>query len=249
MKVKATVAYDGSGFHGFAVNPGVRTVAGEIDAALSKITSAEVRSICAGRTDKGVHGSGQVVSFDLPDTADLERIERSLNRMCQPMIVVSDLTVVDQDFHARFSAAWRRYRYRVLHVPKPDPLRRGFVWHVPEPLDLDAMNIAANDLIGTHDFASFCRRPKVADGEPEVQLVREVLDAEWSVAVEDELVFWIRSTSFCHQMVRSIVGTTVDVGQGKIAANSMSAILQERDRFAAGQVAPPQGLTLFEVGY
>jgi tRNA pseudouridine38-40 synthase len=252
IKVKATVAYDGSGFHGFAVNDGVRTVAGDIESALAKISGAPVVITCAGRTDKGVHGHGQVISFDVDDSVDPGRIERSVNQLCRPSIVLRDTAEVEPSFDARFSATWRRYRYQVLERSPADPLRHGQVWHVPEELDLPAMTLAAAAVVGTHDFSSFCRRPKSAPGDPEASLTRTVLEAEWSWAggTDDRVLeFWIRATSFCHQMVRSIVGTSVDVGLGRIDPASFPAILAARDRTAAGRVAPPDGLILWEVGY
>lgn len=248
MRVKATVAYDGGGFHGFAINPGVRTVAGEITEALSKVSGADVRIMCAGRTDKGVHGVGQVISFDVSGDVDLVRLTRSVNLMCGPDIVLRDVTTAPPNFDARFSAVWRRYRYRVLALPIADPLLRSMAWHVPEPLDIAVMNHSAAQLLGTHDFSSFCRRPKVAVGEPEASLVRTVLDAEWRDHNESMIEFWIRATSFCHQMVRSIVGTAVDIGTGRLD-ESMIEILAAKDRLRAGRVAPPEGLTLFDVGY
>ncbi|NNC79400.1 MAG: tRNA pseudouridine(38-40) synthase TruA [Acidimicrobiales bacterium] len=251
MKMKATVAYRGSGFHGFAINEDVRTVAGDIEAALAKVVRSPITITCAGRTDKGVHGKGQVISFDVPDTFDLDpgRLTRSINQLCRPDIVLRDTSVAAPDFDARFSATWRRYRYQVLNSPDADPLRYDTTWHVPETLDLAAMNEAARPLVGTHDFASFCRRPKAAPGKPEHSLVRDVLAAEWREGADDVVEFWIQATSFCHQMVRSIVGTTVDVGLGRIDADAMPDILDAKDRDAAGRVAPPEGLTLWQVGY
>ena len=246
MKVRATVAYDGSGFHGFAVNPGVRTVAGEIEHALTTIATEPVTIACAGRTDKGVHGHGQVISFEVPDRFEPQRLQQSVNHLCRPSIIVRDVERAPDDFHARFSAKWRLYRYRVAG-PVRDPLEYGRVWHLAEPLDVEAMNRAVTHLAGVHDFSSFCRRPKVDEGEPEVSLVREVLDAEWS---EDPPIstLWIRATSFCHQMVRSIVGTSVDVGRGRLDADDVVSILAARDRTVARPIAPPEGLTLWEVG-
>ena len=261
MKVKATVAYDGSGFHGFAVNEDVRTVAGELEAAVARIAGEQVTITCAGRTDKGVHARGQVISFELSSEADgdastgrvdLGRLQYSLNRLCGPEIVVADLTVVDDDFDARFSARWRRYRYLVWNAALPDPFRRHTSWHVGDRLDVESMHGAAQHLVGEHDFSSFCRRPKVPEGEPGASLVREVLDATWERGLDDEsdlLTFEVRATSFCHQMVRSLVGTLVDVGRGRIGRDEMPSILAARDRDAAGPVAPPHGLTLWAVGY
>jgi len=251
MKMRATVAYNGSGFHGFAINNDVRTVAGDIEEALAKVAQAPVTITCAGRTDKGVHGRGQVISFDVPDTAGIDptRLERSLNAMCGPNIVVRDVQVANDDFDARFSAQWRRYRYQVMTGKHPDPLRSNTAWHVWQPLDLDAMNRAAAHLVGEHDFSSFCKRVKVPDGEPEKSMTRRVLMAEWSQGDDGLIEFWVQATAFCHQMVRSFVGTLVDVGMGKFEAESIPEILAAKDRTRAGQVAPPHGLTFWEVRY
>ncbi len=251
MKLKATVAYNGSGFHGFAANRDVRTVAGDLETALATIVGEPVTITCAGRTDKGVHGRGQVISFEVPDDvrADPHRIQQSLNGLCKPNIVVRDIAIADDDFDARFSAQWRQYRYQVLVSPHPDPLRAHTSWHVNTPLDLEVMNEAATHLLGEQDFTSFCKRVKVAEGEPEKSMVRRVLEAAW-ISTDDEIVeFWVKSTAFCHQMVRSFVGTLVDVGIGKFAADDIPKILEAQDRLAAGQVAPPQGLTFWEVRY
>ncbi len=249
-RVKATVAYDGSGFHGFAVNRDVRTVAGEIEAALATICQEPVVITCAGRTDKGVHGRGQVISFDVPTdrVTDPGRLERSINRLCRPRIVLRDTTFVEHDFDARFSATWRRYGYRVLNRDDADPLLHGRVWHVREPLDVAAMNAAMHHVLGEHDFTSFGRVPKVDEGQTPPSMVREVLEAEWSV-VDELTVFEVRATSFVHQMVRSLVGTSVDVGLGRVDPTTIPAILAARNRHAAGRVAPPEGLTLWDVGY
>ena len=251
MNIRAVVAYDGSAFHGFARNDGVRTVAGEIEAALATVLREPVEITGAGRTDKGVHARGQVISFAAPVDTDPVRLERSVNQLCRPSIVLRGTEEAEADFDARFSATWRHYRYRVLTGPSADPMLHDRTWHVPGELDLVAMGQATSALVGEHDFSSFCRRPKVGPGEPEPSLVREVLDAEWRLAEADDRIIelWIRATSFCHQMVRSIVGTTVDVGLGRIDASQLPAILGARDREAAGRVAPPQGLTLWEVGY
>ena len=251
MKMKATVAYDGSGFHGFAVNAGVRTVAGDIEAALTTVVGQPVTITCAGRTDRGVHGRGQVISFEIPDGVDVtpDRIESSLNGLCKPAVVVRDVSEADADFDARFSARWRRYRYQVLNARLPDPLRANVAWHVWQPLNVAAMNAAAAHLVGEHDFASFCKRVKVAEGEPEKSTVRNVTSAQWRAGDDDIIEFWVEATAFCHQMVRSFVGTCVDVGMGRVDADEIPDILAAKDRTRAGQVAPPHGLTFWEVGY
>jgi len=236
------VSYDGTGFHGFARQPEVRTVQGEIEAALSRVLKLSVETTGAGRTDTGVHAVGQVVSFVVIEDLDLVRLQRSLNGLLHPEMVVTRLTTEAPGFDARFSASWREYRYQLLNSAYPDPLRRTFTWHVPDPLDLDAMNEAAAQLIGEHDFASFCRAP--ASGG----LVRRVLAAGWS-ADAPLVVLRIRANAFCHQMVRSIVGYMVEVGRGRRRADETAAVIAAVDRSAAGPMAPPQGLILWEVGY
>jgi len=249
MRVRGEVVYDGSPFHGFAVNLGVRTVAGDLDAVLTRVLGSEVAVTCAGRTDRGVHAVGQVVSFDAPDGTNLESLRRSLNRLCGAAIVVGALTVVADDFDARFSATGRRYRYRVRNHPDPDPFSVSTAWHVPASLNVQSMATAARDLIGEHDFSSFCRRPRPAEGAPERNLVRRVESATWTGPDDDVLVFDIAASAFCHQMVRSIVGTLVDVGRGRIPVTGIPAILAAGDRRAAGEPAPPHGLTLWSVRY
>ena len=248
MRVRLLVAYDGSCFSGFARNDGVVTVAGTLEEHLGDVLGAPVTITCAGRTDKGVHANGQVVSFDAPDGADPARLQRSLNARAAGRVVVREATTVDDDFDARFSARWRRYRYTVVNRPIPDLALFHRSWHVDDELSLAAMRQACLPIIGTHDFACFCRRPKRADGT-EASLVRNVLAADWTGHAGDILCFEIRATAFCHQMVRSIVGTLVDVGRGRLTAAAVTGIIAGGDRRNAGQIAPPQGLCLEEVGY
>ncbi len=256
-RARLFLAYDGSRFHGFAVNADVRTVAGELNAALTRIVGDSVQVTGAGRTDAGVHAWSQVVSVDLPATIDLDGLPRRLTKMCSPGIVVRSAEWTTPDFDARFSALWRHYRYLVLAEPVGDPLLEHGAWWVAAPLDLSLMRLACDPLIGEHDFSSFCRRPPDAVGPAgEVRrpsMVRRVLDAHWSEQLSDKgqrlLWFDVKATAFCHQMVRSIVGTLVDVGSGRIRPGQMTEILAARDRSRAGQVAPPWGLTLWDVGY
>ncbi len=248
-RAKLIVSYDGAPFHGFAPNEGVRTVVGDLSAAIATVVRVPVKLTGAGRTDAGVHAWGQVVSGDLPADTDLEDLVRRLNKLGAPAIAVRQAEWADATFDARFSAQWRQYRYDVWNAPVPNPLLAGRAWFVSQPLSLWAMQAACDPLIGEHDFSSFCRRPKVDPDEPEPSMVRRVLAARW-VEVEAELLrFEIRATAFCHQMVRSIVGTVVDVGMGKATPGDMRGILEARDREAAGQVAPAHGLVLWEVGY
>lgn len=252
-RVRLTVAYDGSPFHGFAPNAGVRTVAGTLSEALARQLGHPVELTCAGRTDKGVHAAGQVVTFDaaadrVATEDDLAAVARAVNRMCGPEVAVRAPTLVDADFDARFSARSRRYRYRVWNHPEPDPFSARVAWHVDRPLSLPALRLACDPLIGEHDFATFCRRPKRADGE-EASLVRRVTEAAWHDDGGGRLRFEIEATAFCHQMVRSIVGTLVAVGLGRMSAGEVGPALRARDRSRAGDLAPPHGLTLWAVRY
>lgn len=238
------LAYEGTEFHGFARQPTVRTVQGELEKALSVVLREDIATTCAGRTDAGVHARRQVVSMHLgrpiPDPA---AVVRSLNRVLPPDVAVTFFSPVAEEWSARFSARWRAYRYQVRTDPTPDPLSRRVVWHVGHPLDVNAMNTAAAQMLGTHDFASFCR---AAEGR---STIREVHHAEWTNPQPGELIFKVRASAFCHQMVRSMVGWCVEVGRGRRSAAETAGVLQARSRQAAGPVAPPHGLTLWEVGY
>jgi tRNA pseudouridine38-40 synthase len=250
VRVRLTVAYDGSGFHGFADNDGVRTVGGTLAAALGRVLrlGGPLDLACAGRTDRGVHAHGQVVSFDAPVGADLDALARSVNHLCGPEVAVREPSVVPGDFDARHSALARCYRYLVLNRPDPDPFLARTAWHFEPPLDVAAMTLACDPFIGEHDFSAFCRRPKRSDGV-EVSLQRRVVEAGWHVEPDGLLRFEIEASAFCHQMVRSIVGTMVDVGRGKLRAGDVRGILASRDRAEAGELAPPHGLTLWQVRY
>jgi tRNA pseudouridine38-40 synthase len=251
VRVRLLVAYDGGPFHGFARNEGVLTVAGVLEDGLSRVLGEPVEITCAGRTDRGVHAWGQVVTFDAPVAdLDLARLQKSLNGLGGGAVVVRSAAITDDDFDARFSARWRRYRYTVLNRDVPDPFEGHLSWRVPGDLDLDAMRRACTALVGEHDFGAFCRRPKPSPGATEVpSLVRRVLEADWTRVDDDRLRFEIRANSFCHQMVRSLVGALVAVGKGRIASADIADILESRDRGRCPDVAPPQGLCLWEVGY
>ncbi len=253
-RAKLTVAYDGTSFHGFAENDGVRTVMGELRDAVEKVVRQRVELVGAGRTDAGVHGWGQVISGDLPDDTDLQALVRRINRMCSPEVVAREAVWAESpDFSARFAARWRHYRYDIWNAPQPNPFLATTSWHVVQPLSLPALRLACDPLIGEHEFSSFCRRSKVAEGQPEPSMVRRVMLARWSEVPIDHgpglLRFEIRANAFCHQMVRSIVGTLVDAGTGRLHAGDVRGILLAKDRQAAGQVAPAHGLCLWEVGY
>lgn len=251
-RVRMLVAYDGAPFRGFADQPGVPTVAGALSEAIARVVGHPVDLVCAGRTDAGVHAWGQVITFDADAQAvtdsGLVRVVASVNKLCAPSVVVRSAGRVAEDFDARFSAVGRTYRYTVLQTPVGDPFRGHLVWHVPELLDLRAMRLACDPLIGEHDFTSFCRAAQRPDGTP-ASLVRRIHEATWVDCGDGTVQFRVRASAFCHQMVRSLVGTLVEVGRGRRRAGDMMGILRARDRHAAGQLAPPQGLCLWEVHY
>ncbi|MPY95126.1 MAG: tRNA pseudouridine(38-40) synthase TruA [Acidimicrobiia bacterium] len=250
VRVRLTIAYDGHGFHGLAAQPGLRTVAGVLGEALERALRHRVTLSVAGRTDAGVHAWGQVVSFDTNEAGfDATNLQQTLNKLLGPSIAVRATSVAAPDFDARFSARSRRYRYTVLNRAVPDPFLAATAWHVPAALDLAALRLGCDALYGEQDFASFCRRPREGQGHPPASLVRRVLDAGWGEVDEGVLRFEIEASAFCHQMVRSIVGTLVDMGRGRRRAGEMAGIIRAADRAAAGQPAPPHGLCLWLVRY
>lgn len=249
VRVRMVVAYDGSGFRGFAPNPGVVTVGGTLVDALERIMRRPVEVVCAGRTDAGVHAWGQVVSFDAPvEKFDPLRLRGALNKLCGPGIVVRDVGRAPEGFDARRWARARNYRYTVVNRPVPDPFMAHVAWHVDHPLDLDLLRLACDPLVGEHDFSAFCRRPKTRDGRV-LSLVRTVLGARWLDLGDGILRFDVSANAFCHQMVRSMVGTMVEVGLGHLHAGDLLGILATGDRAHAGPVAPPEGLCLWSVDY
>ncbi len=282
---RLTLAYDGSAFRGFAAQPGQPTVAGALSTALARVARAgEVALVCAGRTDAGVHARGQVVHVDLPASLPVVRrrggpgemgpddLRHALNRQLAPAVVVRTAERVGTDFDARRSARSRHYRYLVWNAPVPEPLLARVAWHVAEPLDLRALHLATDPVLGEHDFRAFCRRaPGRTADEP---IVRRVTGAAWSIAgalgpdleamVADRgsadgwvadgpegrlLRFDITAGSFCHQMVRSLVGALVGAGRGRGSAATMMALLASSDRSGAPDPAPAHGLSLESVAY
>jgi len=260
------IAYDGAAFYGFAYQPEFTTVVGELRATLANTLGLEHEPVIvgAGRTDTGVHALHQVVHVDLAkDLArtsrvlEPERLARSLNQQLRGRIRVLRVAQVSDDFHARFSAIWREYRYLVLETPPPAlELTNAWSWAVQGPLDLDAMNKVTNEILGTHDFRAFCRRP--TNSEPGEALRREVLLAQWqrledqwSLSPEGASVvrLRIRARSFCHNMVRCLVSTIVGIGQGRLSETTVRERLESLDRSHLPAPAPAAGLSLVAVGY
>lgn len=255
MRYKLTMAYDGGPFHGFAPNPEVATVGGTLRAALEQVLQHDVPIVCAGRTDAGVHALDQVVSFDTDKRVDPEALRTSLNGLCKPHMVVTNVVAVDEDFSARFSCISRAYRYRILNRRLPDPFRKDYAWRVSVPLNIDLMQQTGRHLVGSHDFSSFCRRQfdVFGDDEPiEKPRRRDVHELDWTIEADDEIHLHIKAGSFCQQMVRSITGLCVEIGMGLpggLNPADVPNILAAKDRLQVPRVAPPHGLYLLAVTY
>lgn len=245
-----TVAYDGTDFRGFAPQDGQRTVTSELSGALATVLRHDIDLVCAGRTDRGVHAWGQVVSFDAPDGVDLDRLRTSVSSMLGPEVVVREAAFAAPEFSARFDARARTYHYTIVNRVVPDPFRSRFAWWLDTPLDLRALRIASDAFIGEHDFASFCRRPKTTTAKDDQRLLtRRVVESRWHDLGDGILQYEIRARAFCWQMVRAIVGTLVEVGMGKRRPGEMLAIIRAADRSATADLAPPHGLCLWQVDY
>ncbi len=234
------LGYHGAGFHGYAKQPNVRTVQGELERALAPYT-AGAPTVVAGRTDKGVHASHQVVSFSCQEL-DTGRVVRSLNGQLGPEIAVIRLSEVPDDFSARFSATGRAYRYRIRNADVHDPLTSATTWTYEELLDVDAMNDCVEPLVGSHDFVAFCRKYVGLSTEREVFWIRWRRD-------DDLIELSIGANSFCHQMVRSIVGVSVEVGRGRISSDAVPQILAAPERHRSAGAVPAHGLVLVAITY
>ena len=233
------MAYDGTGYAGFQVQPNARTIQGELERAISKVCDEAVRVTGAGRTDAGVHASGQVIDFRTASALDGATIGRGVNALLPEDIAVSALEPAGEDFHARFSATGRTYEYRIRHQAERDPLERHRELHIAGPLDVPAMQGASGRLVGRKDFSSF------AAGPGGVRSVRTATWCEHGSTVR----FEITADAFLRGMVRAIVGTLLWVGRGKIDASTFEKIVEASDRAMAGPSAPANGLCLVAVQY
>ena len=236
-----TVEYDGTEYCGFQWQPAVRSIAGVLENALERLLREPVKVTGAGRTDSGVHATGQVVSFSTTRAFPVERLAVALNALLPRDCSVRDAAEVGQEFSARFSARERVYVYAVLNEPGRGALIERFAWHVPRQLDIESMAVAGACLLGEHDFRAF----SVPAPEPAVRNVRRLLIERLERLVRVE----IAADGFLHHMVRVIVGTLVECGEGRRHPAEPAAILASADRSAAGITAPPQGLYLAGVRY
>lgn len=245
MNLALLVAYDGTDYRGLARQPGQPTVQGVLEERLARLLRAPTPTTAAGRTDAGVHAEGQVFSLVVPDGTDPMWVRDRLNAWGDASIVVRAAAEVPDAFSARFSAVRRRYRYRVYTGPVADPFEDRFAWWVRERLTLSAMRAAVKPLIGEHDFGSFCRKGQL----PPTRRLRRITIESSSDRDRQRLDIRVEADSFCHQMVRSLVGWMVACGRGERDPSEALTVLGARDRHAAAAIAPPQGLTLVEVVY
>ncbi len=239
---KAIIAYDGTDFLGYQVQASGRTVQGTVETALAQILKTPQRIIGAGRTDTGVHATGQVISMKIAWRHNTQDLHRALNATLPDDIVVKNLTTIYPNFHPRFDAKQRQYVYTILNQPLPDVLSRRYAMHIASPLDLTAMQHAARFLIGEHDFSSFGKPPQGNNA------VRQLNEITWKQQ-GSEIKITISANAFLYRMVRNIVGTLLDVGLGKIEAEDVKHILQAKNRAKAGAPALACGLCLTKVSY
>ncbi|MGW8481882.1 tRNA pseudouridine(38-40) synthase TruA [Microbacterium sp. NPDC055903] len=260
MRIRLDIAYDGTGFRGWAKQPGLRTVQGTLEAALERIAGSPVQLVVAGRTDAGVHASGQVAHVDFDET-QWERIAARRSRSTtDPAVALagrmrgvlgaySDVTVSSSSaapdgFDARFSAVWRRYRYRLADDGTGyDPMRRDDTTSIRGSLDVDAMDAAARTLIGLHDFAAYCK------ARDDATTIRTLLDYRWRRDADGVLVAEVKADAFCHSMVRALVGACAAVGEGRLDVADLVVLRDALARTSEFKVLAARGLTLTEVGY
>ena len=237
------VEYEGTEFNGWQFQPGQRTVQGEIEAALTRMCREPVRVIASGRTDSGVHALAQVAHFNTASPLCTKKFRMGLNSILERDAAIIDCREAFEPFHAQYDAVRKTYRYRILRRRVPSAIRRNHVWHHKRKLDLPAMRRAAADLVGEHDFASFC--PERVEVSSTVRRM-ERLDV---IEAGDEIHIEATASGFLRFMVRNIVGTLAEVGRGERPAESLRDVLEARDRNRAGLKAPPHGLCLVEVDY
>jgi tRNA pseudouridine38-40 synthase len=243
-RYRLTIEYDGRPYSGFQAQAVLPSVQGAIEAAVKAFCGQELRIAAAGRTDTGVHATGQVVHVDLERDWPAETVANALNaHLVREAVSVLDAVVAPDDWHARFSANERRYLYRILNRRAPPALDAGKVWHVKKAIDAQAMHAAAQHLVGLHDFTTF------RDMHCQAKSPLKTLDVARVSRVDDEVHLEFAARSFLHRQVRSMTGTLVEVGVGRWTPDDVRAALEARDRTACGPVAPADGLYLTGVGY
>ena len=243
--VKMTLAYDGTEFHGFQRQPGLRTVQGVLETWLSGVAGQAVEVTGASRTDAGVHAREQAVQFDLSKVPiPIERLLHFSKGTLPSDIVVTKVEKVPEQHHVRFDALWKTYRYALDLGKVPDVFQRRYAYHVAQPISAIAMQTAADQLIGTHDFTSFCTARAQQENK-----VRTIYQISCQRQANELMYIDVTGNGFLHHMVRNIVGTLVAIGTGKMAVDAIPAILEAQDRQKAGPTAPAHGLILWHIEY
>ncbi|ALS36173.1 tRNA pseudouridine(38-40) synthase TruA [Enterococcus ureilyticus] len=245
-RYKAIIAYDGTNFNGFQAQPNGRTVQEELEKTLRKMNNGKTITIFgSGRTDAGVHAAGQVIHFDYPQTRDLEKMRYALDTQTPEDIAVKSVEIVPDDFHARYHVVEKIYQFRV-DIGKPrSPFKRFYASYFPYEVDIKKIRRALTDLVGTHDFTSFC-----ASGTEIEDKVRTIHEARLEInEAGDELVFTFRGDGFLYKMIRILVGTLLKMGNGRMDETRIPEIIAAKDRNLAGPTAHPEGLYLVEVKY
>jgi len=247
--VKLVLAYDGSEFSGWQVQPEVATIQGTLASAIGRLTGEKVLPQGSGRTDAGVHALAQVASFNTESAIPIDHLVPALNHILPPSIRVLEADEVPLEFHPRKSARAKTYRYRMYRTPICPPFLARYVWHYPFPLDEPAIEQAAQHVVGEHDFRSFAAvDPEAGTAEANPSTVRRIFQSSWT-RMGDELVYTVKGSGFLHHMVRNLVGTFLLVGKGTLQPEDVVVILERRERSAAGATAPANGLYLVKVDY
>ena len=243
-RLRLDLSYDGTNFSGWGIQPDRRTVQQTVEEAISTVTQLKAETIVAGRTDAGVHATGQVIHVDIPESIELDDLAYKLNRILDDDIRINQITIAPPAFHARFSALRRYYEYRILDENKVIPPLARFntePWY--RPLDLDLMNEASALLLGTHDYAAFC---KFREG---ATTIRTLESYSWRRDNQGVLIADVVADAFCYSMVRNLVGAIVCVADGRKDASWISTLLENRERVSDSMVFPGRGLTLYKVDY
>lgn len=241
--IKLTIEYDGTAYAGWQRQPNQPTIQGAVETALTRITQQQISIIAAGRTDAGVHARGQVASFQSDKSIPVDKWRLALNSALPHDISVVSSEQVPESFHARYSAKEKLYEYRISRHPARPAIDRNRVWHLPYDLDTQAIRHAMSGFIGRHDFTSF-QGPRASTSDPMCVVSQVSLTSDLMT-----LTIQIQANRFLKQMVRTIIGTLTEVGRHKRSPDSVTDILQAKDRRAAGETAPPQGLYLLHVWY
>ncbi len=243
-RIRITLAYDGTDFHGWQVQPGLPTIQGSLETILGEIESRPVKVAGSGRTDAGVHALAQVAAFSLENPIPVENLRRAINRLLPPSIRLLSADETAADFHPRFDAHAKTYEYRIFRGPNCPPFEWRYTHHHPYPIDIERMIALAPLLEGEHDFAAFA----AADDRELATTRRTIFSSQWEVN-GDRLVYRVRGSGFLKHMVRNLVGVFLEAGKGNLDAAGLTALLAPADGHRAGPTAPAKGLFLVQVDY